>query len=157
MFRRYSCTNCGHKLRFNRRDTTWYCDNCSNSISMEEMVQREYLTPSGSLKPEAVTKVILTIIVINALVFAFFIIIFFLFLNIRHNVTISVYSEYYNGTIKIYIDEDEVYSAEIVVGETLERTFSLSGGRHGFTISYGDEEINFYREIDYDEDFSYKI
>ena len=72
MFRRYSCTNCGHKLRFNRRDTTWYCDNCSNSISMEEMVQREYLTPSGSLKPEAVTKAILTIIVINALVFAFF-------------------------------------------------------------------------------------
>ena len=87
----------------------------------------------------------------------FFIIIFFLFLNIRHNVTISVYSEHYNGTIKIYIDEDEVYSAEIVVGETLKRTFSLSGGRHGFTISYGDEEINFYREIDYDEDFSYKI
>jgi hypothetical protein len=121
------------------------------------MVQREYRTPSGSLKPKAFRKAVLTIIVINALVFAFFIIIFFLFLNIRHNVTINVYSEYYNGNVKIYIDGDEVYSAEIIVGETIEKTFSLTNGRHRFTISYGDEEINFNWEIEYDEDFSYKI
>ena len=157
MFGRLRCPNCGDKLRFNRKDSTWYCNNCFYSISMEEMVQKEYFTPSGAIKSGTVTRGIFAIIIIVAIFFAIFIGAFIFAINVRHFVTISVYSENYNGPVKIFIDGDEVYSEEIIVGETIKKTFSLTNGRHRFIISYGDENINFIGGIEYDEDFSYKI
>jgi hypothetical protein len=124
---------------------------------MEEMVQREYFTPSGSINRKAVSRAILAIGLILAIFFAIFAFAFFFAFNVRYDVTISVYSENYNGPVKIYIDEREVHSDEIIVGETIEKTFSLRGGRYRFTIYYGHNEINDYEEIEYHEKLSYKI
>jgi hypothetical protein len=144
-------------MRFSRRDATWYCDNCFDSISMEELLRREYFTPSGAIKPEAVKRGIVPIVIILAIFITIFIGAFIFAFTVRHNVTITVYSENYNGPVRIFIDGDEVYSEDIVVGETIEKTFSLRGDRYRFTIKYGDKEINDIEEIDYEEELNYTL